>query len=266
MNFKRTYAVFLRQLYIIRNLPSRIVPYFVWAVLDVVMWGFITKYLYTVGSGGFALVPALLGAVILWDFLSRVRDGITIPFLEDVWTNNLLNIFASPLKLYEYIGGFVIMSVTTSALGLAVMLFLARVAFGFSLFSLGLALAPFLLVLLLFGIALGILSASIVFRFGPYAEWFVWPIPGILNLFVGVFYPVSVLPSWMQHIGYILPPTYVFEGMRSVLLTGRFDAYALVLGFALTILYILLAYGVFWWIYRIVVRNGLLSRFSAGSA
>ncbi|HEV3245212.1 MAG TPA: ABC transporter permease [Candidatus Paceibacterota bacterium] len=266
MNLKRTWAIFLRQLYIIRNLPSRVVPYFLWAVLDVVMWGFITRYLFAVGAETFSIVPTLLGAVILWDFLSRVRDGITIPFLEDVWTNNLLNIFASPLRLYEYIGGFVIMSITTSIFGLAVMLVLARFAFGFSLFSLGLALAPFFLILLLFGIALGILSASIVFRFGPYAEWFVWPIPAVLNLFVGVFYPVSVLPGWMQLISYALPPTYVFEGMRSVLLSGTLDARALALGFALTLVYILLAYGVFWWVYRLVVRSGLLSRFSAGGA
>lgn len=262
MNFTRVYAVFLRQIFVIRNLPSRVVPYFLYAVLDIVLWGFITRYLDGVGTG-FSFIPVLLGAVVFWEFLQRVQQGITIPFLEDIWARNLLNMFASPIRLREYILGFVAASTATSLFGLLVMLVLAKVAFGLSLFVLGLKILPFLLILFLFGVVLGIVGACVVLRFGPYAEWFIWPIPAILSPFVGVFYPVATLPYGMQLVSSILPPSYVFEGMRAALLTGQFSVKPLLISFALTILYLWLSYVCFALIYRSVVRKGLIARFSA---
>lgn len=263
MSLGRIRGVFLRQMYVIKNIPSRIVPYFLWAVLDIVLWGFITRYLNEVGGASFSFVPALLGAVVFWDFLQRVQQGLTIPFLEDVWSRNLINIFASPLTIGEYILGFVLTSTVTSAFGLAVMLVLAYMFFGLSMFTLGLALLPSLLILFLFGVALGIVGASIVLRFGPYAEWFVWPIPAVLSPFVGVFYPVSVLPQWMQAISHFLPPSGVFESMRSVITGGIFRADLLVQGAVLSLVCLVLAYAIFVYTYRIVVRKGLIARFSA---
>lgn len=263
MNITRIYAVFLRQLFIIRNLPSRVVPYFLYAALDIVLWGFITKYLNQVGNASFSFIPALLGAVVLWDFLQRVQQGITIPFLEDIWTKNLLNIFASPLKLPEYILGFILTSIVTSAFGLAAMLILAQLVFGYSVFSLGVMAFPFVLLLFLFGVVLGIFAACVLLRFGPYAEWFIWPIPTLLSPFVGVFYPLATLPYWMQVVSSILPPSYVFEGMRSILLTGQLDIQTLFVGYALTALYLVGAYALFAFTYRFVVKRGLIARFSA---
>ena len=222
MNVTRIYAIFVRQIFILRDNPMRLIPYFLWAVLDIVLWGFITKYIHAEGpSLGF--VPTLLGAVLLWDFLVRVQQGVTMPFLEDVWSKNFLNIFASPLRVSEYMTGFVLTSIVTSSAGLVVMLLLASGLFGLSLFNLGLLLVPYFMILFLFGIALGIVGTALVLRFGPSAEWLIWPIPAMLGPFVGIFYPVAVLPGWMQWVSYILPPTYVFEGMRSALLSGAFS-------------------------------------------
>jgi ABC-2 type transport system permease protein len=263
MNFKRVYAVFLRQMFVIRNMPSRTVPYVLWAVLDIVLWGFITKYLNAVGHAQFSFVSTILGAVLLWDFLQRVQQGMTIPFLEDVWAHNLINLFASPLTIGEYIVGFIVTSTVTSFFGLVLMIALAALVFGLSLFSLGIALVSFLLILFLFGIALGILGATVVLRLGPYAEWFIWPIPALLAPFAGVFYPIASLPSWMQYIAHALPPSYVFEGMRSILIAGTYDITTLVWGVALAIVYVAASYGLFAFMYRVVVRKGLIARFSA---
>ena len=96
------------------------------------------------------------------------------------------------------------------------MLVLAQIAFGLSFLSYGLAIAPFLMVLFITGIALGVAASALVLRLGPASEWLIWPIPMLISPFAGVFYPVTVLPVWMQAIALILPPSYVFEGMRSV--------------------------------------------------
>src|SRR5689334_25360276 len=119
MCLNRTAVIVLRQLYLMRGSPARVLPLFIWVAIDIVLWGFITKYLSSVASSGFNFVPALLGAVLLWDFLGRVMQGVTTAFFEDVWTRNFLNIFATPMTIVEYVGGLVLSSIVTSTVGLA---------------------------------------------------------------------------------------------------------------------------------------------------
>jgi ABC-2 type transport system permease protein len=259
----RALAIVLRQLYLMRGSPARVLPMFAWVAIDIVLWGFITRYLNSVAHAGVDFVPALLGAVLLWDFFSRVMQGVSTTFLEDVWSRNFLNLFATPLSISEYVAGLVMSSVLTSLVGLAVMLALASAAFGLSFLAYGLLLIPFLLVLFLFGIALGIFASAVVLRLGPASEWFVWPVPGLISPFAGVFYPVSTLPAWMQWIAHALPPSYVFEGMRAILVGGPFSASSLFAGIALALLYILLAYAFFARVQRRAIRTGLIARYSA---
>ncbi len=263
MHVNRLAAIVLRQLYLIRGSFSRVMPLFVWVGIDIVLWGFITRYLNTISSPGFNFVPALLGAVLLWDFLTRVMQGITMAFFEDVWSRNFLNIFATPLSISEYLGGLVLSSIATSSIGLVVMLAVATAFFGLSFFFYGIMLLPFLLVLFLFGISLGIFGTAIVLRLGPASEWFIWPIPALLSPFAGVFYPLSILPLWMRCISYLLPPAYVFEGMRAVVSGKVASLPALLVGGCLAALYILFACWFFLRMYRRAVRTGLIARYSA---
>jgi ABC-2 type transport system permease protein len=265
MNFKRTSAIVLRQFYLMRDSFSRVLPLFAWVAIDMVLWGFITKYLNTVTSPGFDFVPLLLGAALLWDFFSRVMHGITMAFFEDVWSRNFLNIFASPLSIAEYLTGLVATSIATSSIGLVVMLFLATAVFGLSFFTYGLIFVPFLLILFLFGIALGIFGCAVVLRFGPASEWFIWPVPALISPFAGVFYPLSTLPKWMQYLAHILPPSYVFEGMRTVVSGGTVPVAALLWAGVLVVLYIFLACRFFIHVYQHAVRTGLIARYSAES-
>lgn len=258
-------AVVLRQLYLLRASPVRVLPLFVWAAIDIVLWGFITRYLNSVAADDFNFVSTLLGAVLLWDFFGRVMHGVTTAFFEDVWSRNFLNVFASPLRISEYVAGLVITSILTSLIGLIVMLVLATTAFGLSFATYGGMLLPFLLVLFLFGIALGIFSSGVVLRLGPASEWFVWPVPALLSPFAGVFYPLDTLPGWMQAVGYLLPPSYVFEGMRAIVLDRVFPGSTLFWSILLAVAYILLASWFFLRVYRHAVRTGLIARYSAES-
>src|ERR1700686_4496594 len=119
MRWQRTGAIVLRQLYLYRGSPARVLPLFAWVAIDIVLWGFISRYLNTVASAGFNFVPALLGAVLLWDFLVRVMQGGTTALFEDVWSPNFLTIFATPLSISEYVSGLVVTSTVTSLVGLS---------------------------------------------------------------------------------------------------------------------------------------------------
>lgn len=259
-------GIMLRQFDLMRSSPTRILPIFTWVAIDIVLWGFITRYLNSVSHSDIDFVPSLLGAVLLWDFFTRVMQGVTVSFFEDLWSRNFLNMFATPLSISEYVTGLVLTGIVTSSMGLVVMLVLASSVFGLSFFEYGLLLIPFLLVLFLFGVALGILACAMVLRLGPASEWLVWPIPAFLAPFAGVFYPLSVLPSWMQIIGRMLPPAYVFEGMRAVISGSSFSLASLFAGFSLATLQVVAAGWIFNRVYHYAVCSGLLARYSAENA
>jgi ABC-2 type transport system permease protein len=199
----------------------------------------------------------------LWDFFTRVMQGVTMAFFEDVWSRNFLNLFASPLTLGEYLAGLVVSAVATSSIGLAAMIALAAAAFGLSLLSYGALLAPFLLVLFVFGISLGIFAVAVVLRLGPAAEWFVWPIPALVAPFAGVFYPVSTLPRWMGAVSLALPPSYVFEALRAFSAGKPVPTWGLAAGGALALGYLAAACAVFVATFRHAVRTGLIARYTA---
>jgi ABC-2 type transport system permease protein len=254
--FRPVIAVMLRYFYLLRGTPARWMPIFAWVAIDIVLWGFITKYLNSVTSSGLNFVPTLLGAVLLFDFFTRVMHGVAGVFLEDVWSRNFLNLFASPLTIPQYLLGLVVTSTVTSLIGLLVMLVLATVLFGLSFFAYGLTLVPFFLILFLFGVVL---------RLGPSAEWLVWPVPAVVSPFVGVFYPISILPQWMQFVGKLLPVSYVFEGLRKIISGGTVPVTSLILGGGLAVAYVLLACWFFKRVFRHAVRTGILARYSAES-
>jgi ABC-2 type transport system permease protein len=258
-------GILLRQLYLFRSSPVRLLPTFAWVAIDIVVWGFLTRYLNTVAGNHMNFVPSLLGAVLFWDFFTRIMQGVTTAFFEDVWSRNFLNLFATPLSISEYVTGLVLTSVATSLIALVVMLILATLVFGLSFISLGLMLIPFVLVLFLFGVALGVVASALVLRLGPASEWLVWPMPALLSPFVGVYYPLSTLPTWMRDVGYLLPPSYVFEGMRELIDGRPFSGTSLLAGAALAILQVLLAGYFFARVFRYTVRTGLLARYSAES-
>jgi ABC-2 type transport system permease protein len=265
MKLRPIAAIVLRQFYLLRSSPTRVLPMIAWVGVDIILWGFISRYLNSVTASGINFIASLLGAVLFWDFFTRVMQGVTMAFFEDVWSRNFINVFASPLLISEYLSGLVLTGIATSLVGLVVMLVLATWLFALPFFSMGLLLLPFLLVLFLFGIGLGVLASAMVLRLGPASEWLVWPIPALLSPFAGVFYPLSTLPPWMRAVGHALPPSYVFENMRSLVSGNGYSGSGLAIGIALALLDILLACWLFTLIYRYAVRSGLLARYSAES-
>ena len=266
MRWRPVAGVLLRQIYLLRGSPTRVVPLVIWTAIDIVLWGFITRYLNSMNGNGVDFVPTLLGAVLLWDFCTRIMHGVGTAFLEDVWSRNFLNLFSSPLSISEYILGLVATSVITSVLGLLTMLALATGVFHLQLFAMGIPLAAFLLVLFVFGISLGIFGSAVVLRLGPASEWLLWPLPALLSPFAAVFYPLKVLPSWMQAVAHVLPASYVFEGMRGVLNGGPLPIGLLLQGTVVAVAELLLAGYFYASVYRHAVRSGLLARYSAESA
>ncbi len=266
MSFSRIAAIFVRQLYLLTGNPTRLVSVFLWLVIDIIQWGFISRYLGSLGQDTFSYITVILGAIILWEFMSRIQQGILMAFLEDIWSQNFINFFASPLKIREYLSGLVLTSITSGLAGFAVIVGIAAVAFGYNAMKIGLLLLPFMLILLLFGIAMGIFVSAVIFRLGPSAEWLGWPIPMVLSIFAGVYYPISTLPYGLSEIARAIPASYVFESLRSILATGTMPGNLianLLIGGLLSAFYLFVTSAFFIHIYRKNLKGGNIARFNA---
>ncbi len=266
MSLTRVYAIFLRQLFLIRSNPTRLATVFLWVIIDAVQWGLISKYLASLGQSTFSFTTVILGAIILWEFVTRTQQGLMRGFLEDIWTQNFVNYFASPLEIKEYLTGLVITSIMTSLISFWIMVLIAGLAFGYDIFRMGLFLLPFVSILIVFGIAMGIFASAIIFRVGPSGEWLGWPVPLVLSIFSGVYYPISTLPAALQVVAKLMPPCYVFESMRTLLASGTFpnDLYVdLFIGASLALISLLIMYKFFIVIYRHNLKTGAIARFNA---
>ena len=217
-SFNAVSALVLRYIFLYTRNPVRFVELVFWPLVDLLMWGFLTIYLKKQGAGEFpTAITFLIGGMILWDVLFRSQQGVAISFLEDVWTRNLLNVFVAPVRTVEYVAATCLVGVLRLGVTLLVLMIVAALAYGFHLTDLGFALLPFLANLILFGWFLGMISTALIMRWGQAAESLAWAVPFFIQPIAAVFYPVSVLPAWLQPVANALPCTPVFEGMRAVL-------------------------------------------------
>ena len=220
----RIAAMIVRYWYLLISSWPRLLELMYWPALQIVTWGFLQSYI-AENAGFFARAGGtFIGAIILWDILFRGQLGFSISFLEEMWARNLGNLMMSPLKPIEFLIALMIMSLIRLAIGVIPMTLLAMVFFHFNFYSLGLPLIAFFCNLIFTSWSLGIFVSGLVIRNGLGAESIVWTLMfGILPL-ACVYYPVSVLPPWLQIVAWTLPPTYVFEGMRALLIEHVFRA------------------------------------------
>jgi ABC-2 type transport system permease protein len=221
---RRIGAMIARYWYLLRSSWPRLLELVYWPAVQMLMWGFLQLYIGE-NSGFFARAGgAFIGAVLLWDILFRGQLGFSMSFLEEMWSRNLPNLMISPLKPIEFVIALMAMSLIRLAIGMVPVSLLAIAFFGFNLYAMGLALAAFFVNLILTSWAVGIFVSGIVMRNGLGAEGFAWTIMFLLLPLTCVYYPVSVLPGWLQVVALALPPTYVFEGMRALLIEHIFRA------------------------------------------
>ncbi len=239
----------------------RAMDVFFWPVMDLLVWGFLSVYMLKVSNAVPALITMLIGATIMWNVLMRAQQLISVSFLDDLWSRNLLNIFAAPIRVSEYVTAAYLMGFIQAVLVILVLSVLANIFYSFNLFSIGLPLAFLFANLLLMGWSLGLVTTALILRWGPPAEALAWAIPFLVQPVCAVFYPVSVLPLWLQPVAYWVPAAHVFEGMRQILQTGHLDQSRLWCALGLNILYMVIAALVFRHLFQEARQRGYLAKY-----
>ncbi len=255
---QRIAAMLLRYVYLLRSSWTRLLELIYWPAVQLFVWGFLQFYI-AQNSGFFARASGVfIAAVLMWDILFRGQLGFSVSFLEEMWSRNLGNLMISPLRPSEFVAALMLMSLIRLAIGMVPVTLLAIAFFGFNLYGLGLALAAFFLNLILTSWAVALVVSGVLLRNGMGAENLAWTLMFVLMPLICVYYPVSVLPDWLQLFAWSLPPTYVFEGMRALVMEHVFRADLMIEAFALNAVYFAIAVIAFLALLKSARRAGSL--------
>ena len=260
MSWARIWALVWRYTFLYTRSLPRVAEMFFWPVMDLLVWGLLMVYLQRLPYQVPTVLTFLLGGMIFWDILYRVQQAVTISFLEDIWARNLLNIFVAPVRLSEFIVATWVVGFVKTLVTVAVLTGLAWWLYSFNLYQMGFSLIPLFANLLVMGWSVGMVTTALITRWGQSAEALAWGIPFLIQPLSAVFYPVSVLPRWLQPVALSIPSTHVFEGMRQVLNGGGLAWHYLLWAGALNIVYLILASLFFRFMFGQARKNGLLAK------
>lgn len=261
MNRIRIYAIVLKYWFDMKRDLFRLFDIFWWPVFDLFIWGLLSLYLMQTSTGAINFVSLFLGGMILWTFFDRASRDISRSMMDELWNRNLVNLFSTPLGLTEYLVGTVIIAVMKLITSAIVMIILATVFYGFRPFSIGWFFIPAIFGLTIFGWSISFFVQSMILRRGHTIEVFIWAVAILVQPFSCVFYPLATLPRWAQYIAYALPTTYIFENMRSMLLTQTVRVDEIVLSFGLNVIYGSIAIWFFYRTFTYAKIKGLLVKY-----
>lgn len=238
MNLTRIYAMVLRHFYYLRRSFDRLSDVFYWPSLDLILWGLTGLYFVSFTPDSGERIVAIIGAILLWSIPWRAQNEISINVLVELWDRNLGNVFVSPFKFSEWVVSLMTVGVIKSFISLVFISFLSYLMYGINIFIYGFYLIPFIVLLFIFGWAVGFTVGAVILRFGSRIQTLGWTVPWVAAPFSAIYFPLSILPGWAQRISSAIPSSYVFEASRQVIFKNPVNNNGLLISLILGIIYL----------------------------
>ena len=258
MSFNRMYGLFLRHFFLIRGSFPRILDLIYWPSIQIILWGFISKFFTTYSDYYNNTVGIILTCAILYDFLFRSSISFNMLFLEEIWSRNFTNLFIAPMKISEIIISLVFTALIRTLIGLVPAILLTSPLFGISILNLGVPLFFLFLSLYIFGITLGLFVSSGLIRFGPSFENIAWSSLFLLAPLGCIYYPIEILPEFFQILAKGLPLVYIFDETRNILVNNFVNFENILYAFYLNAIYLLIGISLFYFSFSMARKKGSL--------
>lgn len=240
MKLYRIYGSILHYFYIFKSSPDRITDVFYWPSIDIILWGLTSAFI--AHSANIPhIVAFLLSGVILWTVVFSAQRDITFGILEELWNKNLINLFTTPLKFSEWVTSIVVIALVRPMISFLVATGLALLLYQMNVFAYGFYLLPFIALLLMMAWSVGFFVSGLILRYTSRIQTLAWSTMALLSPFSAIYYSVSTLPAWAQKVAMFIPASYIFEGMREVILKGTVDISKMEIAFTLNVIYIILS-------------------------
>lgn len=238
MAIHRIYAVLLRYFYDFSRQGDRLVDVFYWPTIDLLLWGLTSLFIKSFAPELPQIILIIVSGIIFWLFVWRAQSDMSVSLLEDLWNKNLINMFVSPLKFSEWLASFIILGILKIILSFFFAAALAYILYEVNIFYFGFYLIPFALLLMMTGWWVGMFVNSLIMRYGSRIQTLAWSMVMVISPFSAIYYPLSILPDWLQKIAAFVPTSYIFEGAREVINQGTLDPRKLLYSFILNLIYI----------------------------
>ncbi len=246
MNLNKMYGLFLRHFFLIKGSLPRLLDLIYWPSIQIILWGFISKFFSVYSSYYNNTVGVILTCAILYDILFRSSISFNMLFLEEIWSRNFTNLFIAPLKLKEIITSLIFTALIRTLIGLVPAIILTSPLFGVSILNLGIPLFLLFLSLYIFGITLGLFVSAGLIRFGPSFENIAWSSLFLLAPLGCIYYPLEILPNFFQIIAKGLPLVYIFDEARNILINDYINYENLRIAYLLNLFYLSLGITLFY--------------------
>ena len=258
MSLNKIFALSLRHVYLIKGSFPRILDLIYWPTIQIFLWGFKSKF-FTLNSTLYEnTIGVILSAAILYDFLFRSSISYNMMFLEEIWSRNFTNLFIAPIKLSEIIAALTFTAIFRTLIGLVPAALLAIPFFGVSIFKIGTPLIFLLITLYIFGVTLGLLVTAGLVRFGPSFENIAWASLFFLAPLGCIYYPIEILPSWLQIVAKVLPLVHIFEEMRNILIYDIINYSEIIKAILISLIYFIFGVIIFYLSYNGAKNRGTL--------
>lgn len=261
MKFHRIWAVVLRHLRLFTQI-NQIIWLFYWPLVDVILFGFTGVWFAQSEPSNATVGILLITGVVLWQLVIRATFEPSIDLIEELWSLNMLNLFATPLLVREWVIAILILAAITGAIVTTYCMAAAWVFYHVNILGFGPHILTFICLLFYSGLWVGFFSAAIVIYFGARAQSVVFMTNWILAPFTGALYPVSILPGWAQKISHFLPMTYAFNGIHTLATQNRFAVDHAVWCAGISSVYLALSLLFFHWLFNLSKQKGF-ARLSA---
>jgi len=256
-SFMRMWAISLRHLRQMRRDIGKFIHVFYWPFLDILLWGFTAQWVQHSYAHQAKFSLAFLTALIAWQLVARASLDVSTHLLEDIMDHNIVNIFATPLSIWEWTGGIFLLSFIYLFSLTIFCVMVIELLYHLNILSAGIMLAPFAFNLIITGFFIGFASAGFLIYLGRRALGFIYMMGYFFAPFSGAFYPIEILPEWLKIIAQALPFSYAIEGIRQLVQTGHFSWYLFGISFIMSAIYFVIFFAFFMWMFHCSVKKGL---------
>jgi ABC-2 type transport system permease protein len=230
-----------------------------WPGVAMLSHGLLTRFL--------ALTPQMTAFILTGTVaLSAVQVcqlDVAYAVLFDIWSKSMKHQFLTPVRIHHLALGSWLVGVGRGVIVWALMAAIGGRAFGFDFVGAGaMRVALFLLGCFMTALVIGLLVCALVLLFGTRAETSAWAAVNFFVMLAGIYYPISVLPGWVATISAGIPLTYFLDGIRAGYGFPPQFAHPFATGFALALLYVVLAHGALAAAVARSRRTGLLLKLS----
>lgn len=257
ISLNRIYAIIYRYIVNMRHNFDRMSDMFYWPAMDLLVWGLTGRYFAQESREPKQTMLILLTGLIFWIVVWRAQYEITTNLLSEMWDQNLVNIFASPLKVSEWIIAVMIFGFIKMIISIVFSAGLAYVLYGYPIFIYGASIIPIILSLVLTGWSAGFIVAAFIIRFGQKIQTLAWMGAYLLAPFSALYYPVAILPKWAQSIAKFVPTSYMFEALRRLLQNHQIFFQQFLMSFVLNVVYLIIGISFFVFMFKKSKKIGL---------